>query len=238
MKRLHKKIARFFFQSSRNMAPATAITVPASWDDASLWEKVKPYTFHGEEKLANLRKLAIQVRNSGIEGDIVECGTFRGGSSAILGTTLSAEQHLWLYDSFQGMPDVSEHDGQDARQYVGQGIATEQDVIEILSSLDIHGEKYTIRKGWFQETFQQQLPERVAFLHCDADWYDSVMLVLETFYPRVVEGGCIVLDDFGYWEGCREAFYAFCCKHGVRPLLERRSIDQAYWFKGKTHNRA
>jgi len=221
------------------VAPANALPeiVNGNNDEAALLAKVKPYTFCGEEKLSNLRKLALQVRDSGVEGDIVECGTYRGGSAAVLGTTLPAEKHLWLYDSFQGMPQDCPKDGPDAGQYVGKGVAAEEDVMKLLSAVNVPQKQFTIRKGWFSDTFQQPLPEKVAFLHCDADWYEAVLLVLETFYPRIPEGGCIVMDDFGYWEGCREAFYAFCCKHDVRPLLERRSIDQAYWFKGRTHNR-
>src|SRR5206468_12484893 len=53
------------------------------------------------------------------------------------------------------------------------------------------------------------LPELVSILHIDADWYDSVLLALNTFYDRVAEGGIVVLDDFGHKEGCREAFYDF-----------------------------
>ena len=246
MKRLKKNLAKLF-RPAPSQAEHLAVTVPVVVLEEpvpeppapapTLWEKVKPYTFCGEEKLSSLRGLAIRVRDSGVKGDIVECGTYKGGSSAVLGTTLSADQRLWLYDSFQGMPDVSEKDGKDAAQYVGEGIASEQDVIEILTKIDVPPEKYLIHKGWFADTFKQPLPEKISLLHCDADWYESVMLVLETFYPLVEEGGCIVMDDFGYWEGCREAFYAFCFKHDIRPLLERRSIDQAYWFKGKTHNR-
>ncbi|MEJ0000266.1 MAG: TylF/MycF/NovP-related O-methyltransferase [Verrucomicrobiota bacterium] len=205
--------------------------------EAALLAKVRPYTFCSDEKLRNLRRLALELRDKGIEGDIVECGTYRGGSAAILGTTLSPHQHLWLYDSFAGMPPVGPNDGPEAAQYVGKGVASAQDVREVLALLQVRPEQCVIRPGWFSDSFQQALPEKVALLHCDADWYDSVMLVLETFYPRVAEGGCIVLDDFGYWEGCREAFYAFCGKHQLRPLLERRSIDQAYWFKGRTNNR-
>ncbi len=220
MSRLQKNIARLFGRDNGRGRPATGI-------DRELLATVKPYTFCGEQKLASLHKLSLQLRAKGIEGDIVECGTYRGGSAAVLGTTLTPKQHLWLYDSFAGMPAVSENDGPDAGQYAGKGVAAKADVEEVLGKVHVPPNQVTIHEGWFADTFQFPLPERVALLHCDADWYDSVMLVLETFYPRVVDGGCIVLDDFGYWEGCREAFYAFCSKHNLRPLLERCSIDQA-----------
>lgn len=77
----------------------------------------------------------------------------------------------------------------------------------------------------------------MAFLHLDADWYDLVLLVLEAFYPLIVAGGCIDLDDFGYWEGCRQALYDFCFKYGGKPLLERTGTSQTYWFKGRGNNR-
>jgi O-methyltransferase len=225
--------------ANRMSAAARAAVSPthSRTSGEKLYKLVKPYTFASPAKLANLRGLACKVRDQDIPGDVVECGTYRGGSAAILGTTLSAGQRLWLFDSFQGMPPVTSVDGTEAGQYVGKGVASEQEVMEILTAVGVAPDQYYIRKGWFNESFQLPLPERIAFLHCDADWFESVLLVLESLYPRVQEGGCIVLDDFGYWEGCREAFYTFCCRHKERPLLERFGIDQAYWFKGRAHNR-
>ncbi|MEO8435098.1 MAG: TylF/MycF/NovP-related O-methyltransferase [Pyrinomonadaceae bacterium] len=203
----------------------------------SLLKKVHPYTLLSAEKLRSLQRLARLVNDAGVEGDFVECGTYRGGSAGVLSSALCSQRHLWLYDSFQGMPPVTEIDGEGAKEAVGACRADEADVIEILSSLGVATEQYTIRKGMFADTFKEPLPERVALLHCDADWYDSVMLVLETFYPRIPRGGCIILDDFGWWEGTRIAFYDFCCRYGEKPLLERIGPDQAYWIKGKDHAR-
>ena len=53
----------------------------------------------------------------------------------------------------------------------------------------------------------------------------------------MVDGGVIVLDDFGYWEGAREAFYDFVNERGIKPLVERIGTDQLYWVKGKESNR-
>ena len=207
-------------------------------DDDPLYAALANHTFAVPGKLQNLRGLAAAVQAAGIPGDFVECGTYKGGSAAVLGTRLPAGRKLWLYDSFAGMPETGEKDGQDASIYVGQGVASPQDVRDALAIAGVDPERAIIREGWFKDSFTMPLPDQVALLHCDADWYDSCMLVLETFYPMVVEGGCVVLDDFGYWEGCREAFYVFCERHHERPLLERWGNDQAYWIKGKTHNRS
>jgi O-methyltransferase len=216
------------------------VVVPQRTDPAAdpLYAALAAHTFAVPAKLHNLRSLAAAVNRAGIPGDFVECGTYKGGSAAVLGAELGGARRLWLYDSFAGMPETGALDGDDAGIYVGEGVASPQDVLDALAIAGADPAKAIIRQGWFQDSFTQPLPGSVALLHCDADWYDSCLLVLETFYPLVAEGGCVVLDDFGYWEGCREAFYAFCERHHERPLLERWGNDQAYWHKGRKHNRA
>jgi O-methyltransferase len=63
------------------------------------------------------------------------------------------------------------------------------------------------------------------------------MLSLNTFYDLVPDGGIIILDDFGHWEGCREAFYDFIAQRKLKPLLERFGHTQAFWIKERIHNR-
>ncbi|AFY62265.1 TylF/MycF/NovP-related O-methyltransferase [Synechococcus sp. PCC 6312] len=206
-----------------------------SWEE--LMRLVKPYTLSDAQRLGSLYHLAETLKTQAISGDFVECGVYKGGSAAILARSLSENTKIWLFDSFQGMPETTERDGSEAAEWVGACVGQIDDVNAVMKALNISKDQYIIRPGWFEETFQDALPEQVSLLHCDADWYDSVTLVLETFYPRIPVGGCVVLDDFGYWEGCREAFYDFCFRHHEKPILERVGTTQAYWIKGKTHTR-
>lgn len=199
--------------------------------------KIQPYTLCSHERIETLIKLSRYLNLNAVEGDFVECGTYRGGTAAILSKYMGTSRHLWLYDSFEGMPTTSEKDGEVAKEWVGKCVGTTEDVKEVMKLVSTGEERYTLKKGWFDQTFYEKLPEKVALLHCDADWYDSITLVLETFYKLVPEGGCIILDDFGYWEGCREAFYDFCFKNNEKPLLERVGNTQAYWIKGKSNSR-
>lgn len=202
-----------------------------------LLESVKDYTLCRESKLRSLVSLSKEVAKKQLEGDFVECGVYKGGSAALVGHFLPATANLWLYDSFEGMPQVSDKDGPDAGQWVGQCVGSEQNVREVMSKTGIPQERLFIRKGLFQDTFVNPLPVKIQFLHIDADWYDSVSLALKVFYERVVDGGVVILDDFGHWEGCREAFYDFCQQSGIKPLLNRFENDQAFWFKGQQHHR-
>jgi O-methyltransferase len=204
----------------------------------NLVERVQPYTYLTEGRLRTLSRICRYLNANKIPGDIVECGTYKGGSAAVLSKFMGEHRHLWLYDSFEGMPKTTDKDGLEASKWVGECLASSEEVKSIMMQVGTLPERYTIHQGWFHDTFQKPTAQQVALLHCDADWYESVTEVLEKFYPLVPEGGCIVLDDFGYWEGCREAFYDFCCSHNVKPLIERIETDQAFWVKGRTCNRS
>lgn len=192
-------------------------------------ETIRPYTVVDERRLGHLAHLAQTVP----AGAIVECGTARGGSAAVLAAHSSA--HLWLYDTFTGLPAPHEIDGEAARPYEGANQASVEDVHAVMSLVRVPRERYTIHAGLFARTFCDEGPDRIALLHIDADWYASVTLALEAWAPLVVPGGVIVLDDFGFWPGCRRAFYDFVHdeydRHTLTPDLQRCG-DQAWWVQG------
>ena len=64
-------------------------------------------------------------------------------------------------------------------------------------------------------------PERISILRLDTDWYESTRHELEHLYPRLSPGGVLLLDDYGYWEGAREAVDEFLEETGERLLLMR-----------------
>ncbi|GAC1404449.1 MAG: hypothetical protein NVSMB56_19020 [Pyrinomonadaceae bacterium] len=202
-------------------------------------QRIRSYSMSDIRLLEELNTLAHDVIAQKVVGDFVECGVCNGGSAAAVACALrDTDRRLWLYDSFQGLPEPIECDGGLAREFVGKCLGAEENVREALRLSEFPEERYTIRKGWFHETFPlRPLPDAVAILHIDADWYDSVMLTLNTFYDLVPDGGVIILDDFGHWEGCREAFYDFVAERKIKPLLERFGHTQAFWVKNREHNR-
>jgi len=192
----------------------------------------------GIRVLGKLYVLAQDVIARGVPGDLVECGVWNGGSAAAIACAFrTTGRKAWLYDSFMGLPPAREVDGPDAAQHAGSLIGSEDKVRKALRIVQFPADNCIIRKGWFNDTFQDPLPQTVSFLHVDCDWYDSVMLSLKSFYDLVSEGGVIVLDDFGHWEGCREALYDFVRQRDLKPLLERFGYTQAFWVKGREHNR-
>jgi O-methyltransferase len=196
------------------------------------------YSMSGNRVLQKLYRLGRDVVTRDIAGDFVECGVCNGGSAAAIACGLrSSGRRVWLYDSFQGVPKPSEIDGACAANFTGAWVGELENVKRAMEIAGVADKDYIVRAGWFKDTFRLPLPERVSILHIDADWYDSVLLSLNTFYDRVGEGGIVVLDDFGHWEGCREAFYDFISQRHLKPLLERFGHTQAFWVKGRAHNR-
>lgn len=213
---------------------------PASAADpgAAELDRLAPFALGGVKVLAKLQRIARDVVARKVPGDFVECGVLNGGSAAAITTAYrDTTSRAWPYDSFEGMPATVEKDGPLAAQFVGACKGTEASARAALRLAGFPEDRLVLRKGWFQQTFQEPLPGTVSLLHLDCDWYESVLLSLRTFYDRVSEGGVVILDDFGHWEGCREAFYDFAAERKLRPLLERFGHTQAFWVKNRTHNR-
>jgi hypothetical protein len=89
-----------------------------------------------------------------------------------------------------------------------------------------------IVKGWFDDTLDKAASEigDIAILHIDADWYASVKKSLQVLYPLVVNGGLVIIDDYGHWLGCKLAVDEFFADMD----LTLREIDYTsrYFFKG------
>ena len=208
---------------------------------ARLILRAKPkYTMVTNAHLMNLYDLVQEANALNLPGDIVECGVWNGGSAAIMAVacqedkTRFEQRKLWLFDSFQGLPRPGEHDGKTARDsfFEGQCKGSIEKVQEIFDRLGVSLEKVNIVPGWFDSTLGAASVDRIAALHIDADWYDSVKVVLETLYDRVVPGGFIVLDDYGYWEGCSKAVADYLKEREIKGVVIKK-VDRfgAYFQK-------
>jgi O-methyltransferase len=158
---------------------------------------------------ANLR-LAATVRD--IPGDIIECGTWRGGMIAGIADVLGAGRHYRLFDSYEGMPPAQEIDGPLALaweknisdpKYHNNCRASELEAKHAMSRSA--AKSFVITKGWLRETLPKAERKPIALLRLDADWYDSTVCILENFASSVVRGGLIIVDDYYLFEGCTRA---------------------------------
>jgi len=198
------------------------------------YRTVLPYTMVGLDRLRKLDELAHAIDRDGVRGDIVECGTCNGGSGAILARVACKSplgRHTWLLDSFAGLPPAGDKDGPLAAEYTGLCCGAAERVREVLAKTGVPENAVTLVPGWFQDTLPKLAVEQIALLHIDADWYDSVMVVLRHLYDKVADGGYVVFDDFGYWEGCRRACEEFLADRGIDAALTPIDGIGAYFQK-------
>ncbi len=189
--------------------------------------RIKPkYTMVTSNNLINLYRLVKKIDQDSIPGDIVECGVWNGGSTALMGFAHSQNKDalfrkFWLFDSFSGLPVPGEKDGKQAKDtfYKGYCLGSEDKVKDVIHKLNLPVEVFRMVPGWFSDTLPNTHINPIALLHIDADWYDSVKQVLEAYYDDVIPGGFIVLDDYGYWEGCKRAVDEFFQKRGCTPEI-------------------
>ncbi len=179
--------------------------------------------------------LAESVRQ--LPGCVVECGVWRGGMSAGIGTVLGPERTYFLFDSFQGLPPAQRIDGQAALEwqkntnspiYYDNCSAPPEFAHRAMALAGI--KSYQLIEGWFSETLPVfSLPEKIALLRLDADWYESTMICLDTFFDHVVPGGLIILDDYYTWDGCSRAVHDFLSR---RSALEKvRSLNEVCFMR-------
>lgn len=215
--------------------------LPGDFDAASkeIIGAVREYTMTGHDKLFALIQAVRYVVRHDIPGDIVECGVWRGGSMQAAARALIAsgdtQRDLYLFDTFEGMPPPSErdlrYDGRQADELLAAAESREESQVWAIASLEdvrdgfarvsYPAERVHFVEGKVEDTIPAGAPERISILRLDTDWYASTRHELEHLYSRLSPGGVLILDDYGYWEGAREAVDEFLEQTGERLLLTR-----------------
>jgi len=184
-----------------------------------LLQDIRPYSMVVDEALLSLYLRAREVCELGIEGDFVECGVGAGGSAALLAAVVKryskTKRKVYALDTFKGMPAPSLLDCRHgvSAEALGWGKGTasapECSVREVARELGVD-EFIEPIKGDFSKTIPPLLDHLrgIALLHIDASWYQSVSESLK-LYDLLVPQAVMQVDDFFYWEGCRQAVKEF-----------------------------
>jgi len=169
--------------------------------------------------------LVLMRRLAPTRGAIVECGVWRGGMSAGMADMLPGRNH-YLFDSFEGLPPARDVDGAGALAYQRNPDAptyldncrAEKAFAEAAMRRS-RAARYQVVKGWFNETLPSvQFAEPIAILRLDGDWYESTLICLQYLFPKVAQGGLVVIDDYNTWDGCARAVHDYLA---TNKLAER-----------------
>lgn len=143
-----------------------------------------------------LRELETVLIN-GVNGDIVEFGCYVGTTSVPMAQRLrSTEKTLYVYDSFEGLPEKTIQDLSPTGEQFQKGelLATKKQLIKHFKRAGLR--LPVITKGWFSELEPYQVPKQIAFAFLDGDYYHSVMDPLKLIWPNLTPGAIVIIDDY------------------------------------------
>ena len=132
-----------------------------------------------------------------IGGDFVELGCYKGDTSLMLAEILQGtDKKLWIYDSFEGLPDKSVEDesavGADFKR--GELAASKREVKMRFLRAGLMVPKIT--KAWFSDLKDEDLPSKIAFAFLDGDLYESIRDSLKLIDGKMTVGGVIMVHDY------------------------------------------
>lgn len=176
---------------------------------------------------ANLLRLLAE--SSHVEGAICEFGCHMGRTAAMI--CLHSFKPIWLYDSFQGLPEPGDND---SREVVAGDLKAElEEVWQEFAGLP----HPRVVVKWFKDVGPDDLPDRIAFAHIDGDLYESTLQALHLVYPRLSPGAAVVIDDYNWkkFPGVTLALDEFMADKPEKIVVPRQFDgclgQQAYFVK-------
>jgi O-methyltransferase len=193
------------------------------------------YTMVGLRRLDNLQHCLEDVLASGIPGDLIETGAWRGGATIFMRALLRAhgvtDRKVWVADSFEGLPSPADkHDDWDLSGNEYFKVSLEQ-VRANFSKFGLLDGQVEFLPGWFRDTLPAAPIGKLAILRLDGDMYDSTMDALTHLYVKVSPGGYVIVDDYHSWASCRRAVTEFLAMHALKPDIKAIDQDAVYWRK-------
>src|SRR6267378_4047391 len=225
----------------RRTGVKTKRRLPPDLDQGSIdvFDRVRPYTMTSPERAYALIQAVRYVVSANVPGSIVECGVWQGGSMMAVAYALQAlnrsDRDLYLFDTFEGMARPTDSDvaytgaqalsefeikktGKDSSEWCRASV---EDVRSNLLRTGYDKERLKFIKGKVEDTIPNSAPNEISILRLDTDWYQSTRHELIHLYPRLAKGGVLIIDDYGYWQGCRKAVDEYFAQQQEPILLNR-----------------
>ena len=156
-------------------------------------------------------------------------------AAALTFKELDAFREIYLYDTFEGMSAPTELDvsiqGSAAAERFNELKIDENSSTWCASPLDevklnFSSTGYPVDlahfiKGKVEDTIPQKMPEKISVLRLDTDWYESTKHELAHLFPLLAKDGVLIIDDYGHWQGAKQAVDEYLSSNNIQLLLNR-----------------
>jgi hypothetical protein len=223
---------------------ATEVAGAMSDADRAIVDHAQRYTMTSPERLLAVIDSVDYLVRRGIAGAFVECGVWRGGSVLAMILTLqragAADRDVYLFDTFSGMTEPTAEDtssleepalstwkrasseGRRAWEWAfGEEVYGVEQVREVLLATGYPADRLHFVVGPVESTIPGTIPDSIALLRLDTDWYESTHHELVHLYPRLATSGVLIIDDYGHWDGARKAVDEYFATTASPVLLSR-----------------
>ena len=165
-------------------------------DFKKLYNTISHYTKVDILRCYELWQLVPQVQH--LEGDILEVGVWRGGSGALIAhreKEFNNKTTVYLCDTFTGVVKASDNDN----YYInGEHQDTSETIVKNLTSKTLNLDNVRILKGMFPDDTGSVVQGPIKLCHIDVDVYEGAKQITEYVWEKLVIGGIIVYDDYGF----------------------------------------
>lgn len=219
-----------------------SVSLPVDFEQIhkDILEKVSPFTMTSSERVYGLIESVKYISVNNIEGDILECGVWKGGSMLTVAKVLSMHgdinRRLFMYDTFEGMSEPTGED-KSAEEESAAGMLKKEDrendaagvwayspLDEVKTTMQLSEYKTSLIhyiKGKVEDTIPDTMPSKIALLRLVTDWYESTRHELIHLFPLLVKGGVLIIDDYGFWKGARKAADEYFAENKIQILFNR-----------------
>jgi Macrocin-O-methyltransferase (TylF)/Coenzyme PQQ synthesis protein D (PqqD) len=194
----------------------------------------------GKARLDNIERCAEALFAEGIAGDFLEAGVCQGGATIFMRALQvahdQADRQTWVVDSFQGGPPADTQGDERFGLVIAEDRApslafSQARVRDHFSRYGLLDDKVRFVEGWLTDSIPSAGIGPLALLRIDVDLYSSTWQALDLLYPKLVPGGFVVIDDYGYFQCCAEAVNAYRAHHAITEPMIEIDASGVYWRK-------
>jgi len=181
-----------------------------------------------EERRSFFWDACVVLQVNGITGDYVEFGSYGGNSLSMAYAAIrdiGSSRHLWAFDSFAGLPDITDPRDDRWRSDLGIDYGGLERFRADCDKLGVPRDAYTAVEGYFADTLpplgDDGPPNDIAFAYVDCNMYASTVSVFEFLAPRMKHGMIVAFDDYYMWSDSEVS--------GERSALDEFLVANPQW---------
>jgi O-methyltransferase len=201
----------------------------------------RAHTMIGLQRLDHLQYCIERVLEDNIDGDLIECGVWRGGATIFMRGVLKAynsPKKVFVADSFDGLPepDIEKYpaDEGDVHHTHERLAISARRVKQNFDGYGLRDDQVIFIKGFFDKSLPIAPIEKLSIIRLDGDMYGSTWESLEHLYPKLQTGGFIIVDDYGL-DNCKSAIHDYRTKYSIDDVIQTDNngipIQGCFWRK-------